>query len=402
MGSDSDRTKVFLSYRRSDTQHVAGRFADKLDDRFAVFMDIDTIPPGVDFTDYVRRAVGSCDVLLAFIGERWAEITDESGRRRLDDPADWVAEEIRTALSREVRVIPVLVDGAGLPDPAALPESLRPLTSRQTLPLRHASFSADAARLITAMQTAASSGGVEPYATRWEAQPAPPPVQVVLAEPARRSTRPRRSVIIGTSVALALIMILVGWLVVKPNTATQATSPPGVEGTPLGTTPSSPAASSPPPVRGPARTVAQLRALVPAALAPTCRKVTPEAEVLRAALQAAVQCVPAAGSRAPKYLFYFSYSDSAAAARAFAAYYGSTALPPGTCTETDGELQYDTQGGRPVTGTLRCYTDSDTAGVFAWTADQLAIVGSIADPQQTFAELKQFWELAGPITADGN
>jgi hypothetical protein len=149
--------KLFVSYRRADTQHVAGRFADKVSDRFQVFMDIDAIPPGVDFTDYVRRAVGSCDVLLAFIGDRWTEAVDAAGHRRLDDPADWVAEEIRTALTRDVRVIPVLVDGATLPDPELLPASLRPLTTRQALPLRHASFSADAARLITAVQAAAAT-----------------------------------------------------------------------------------------------------------------------------------------------------------------------------------------------------------------------------------------------------
>ena len=73
------RVRVFLSYRRADTQHVAGRAGDKLGELFELFMDIDTIPPGVDFTDYVRRAVSSCDVLLAFIGDRWLDLVDESG-----------------------------------------------------------------------------------------------------------------------------------------------------------------------------------------------------------------------------------------------------------------------------------------------------------------------------------
>ena len=94
--------RVFLSYRRADTQHVAGRAGDKLQDLFELFMDIDTIPPGVDFADYVRRAVGSCDVLLAFIGDHWLKLTDDGGRRRIDDPIDWVAEEIRVALWEEI------------------------------------------------------------------------------------------------------------------------------------------------------------------------------------------------------------------------------------------------------------------------------------------------------------
>ena len=75
----AEKIKVFLSYRRADTQHVAGRAGDRLSELFELFMDIDTIPPGVDFTDYVRRAVGNCDVLLAFIGDRWTTLTDEQG-----------------------------------------------------------------------------------------------------------------------------------------------------------------------------------------------------------------------------------------------------------------------------------------------------------------------------------
>jgi hypothetical protein len=85
----TEQVKVFLSYRRADTQHVAGRAADRLGDRYELFMDMDTIPPGVDFTDYVRRAVGNCDVLLAFIGEQWLTLTDRTGGRRIDDPQDW-------------------------------------------------------------------------------------------------------------------------------------------------------------------------------------------------------------------------------------------------------------------------------------------------------------------------
>ena len=109
MTAVTGRVRVFLSYRRADTQHVAGRAGDKLGELFELFMDIDTIPPGVDFTDYVRRAVGSCDVLLAFIGDRWVSLTDNQGRRRIDDPTDWVVEEISVALKRGVRVIPVPV-----------------------------------------------------------------------------------------------------------------------------------------------------------------------------------------------------------------------------------------------------------------------------------------------------
>jgi hypothetical protein len=74
-----------------------------------VFKDVDNIEPGEDFVERITAAVGSCDVLLALIGPRWLTITDENGQRRLDNPEDYVRLEIETALTRNVRVIPILV-----------------------------------------------------------------------------------------------------------------------------------------------------------------------------------------------------------------------------------------------------------------------------------------------------
>jgi hypothetical protein len=132
---------------------VAGRLGDRLSARFdRVFMDIDTIEPGVDFTEVIRQAVDECDVLLALIGDHWVSAVDERGRRRLDDPNDWIVEEIKVALRRGIRVIPVLVDGARMPSRDQLPEVLAPLARRQALTVRHESFSSDAARLIAAIE----------------------------------------------------------------------------------------------------------------------------------------------------------------------------------------------------------------------------------------------------------
>jgi len=72
---------------------------------------VDSIELGDDFVEMITRAVGSCDVLLALIGDQWLTITDEDGRRRVDDPNDFVRVEIEAALTRNVRVIPILVDG---------------------------------------------------------------------------------------------------------------------------------------------------------------------------------------------------------------------------------------------------------------------------------------------------
>lgn len=388
--------KVFVSYRRADTQHVAGRFADKVDDRFQVFMDIDAIPPGVDFTDYVRRAVGSCDVLLAFIGDRWVTTADESGRRRLDDPADWVAEEIRTALARNVRVIPVLVDGAALPDPELLPMSLRPLTTRQALPLRHSSFSADAARLITAVQAAAAQPD-DPagYGPRWEATPPPPAVQVVLAAPAR-SRRPGRLVMwLAMAVAAVTLLVAVGLLIGRDGDAAAGAGAPHATATPPDST-----ATPDPPAARPVGSSDELRQVVPAPLRASCRELAPDAEALRESLRAAVQCTPSASTRSPRYVFYFAYRDLGAAERAFRSYYASAPLPAGDCRRSAAELRYEQQGGRPATGTLVCYADGDGLRVVAWTNEQHALVVSAADRDLSFAQLQSWWELAGPLPVD--
>src|SRR5215472_12214630 len=118
---------IFVSYRRQDSSHLAGRLYDRLADRFGegqVFMDVDTIHPGIDFAEEVNRAVAACKVLVAVIGPNWLTATDERGRRRLDAPDDFVRLEIEAALARGVRIIPVLAQDATMPRQAELPESL--------------------------------------------------------------------------------------------------------------------------------------------------------------------------------------------------------------------------------------------------------------------------------------
>src|SRR6266542_2357628 len=81
--------RIFISYRREETAYPAGWLFDRLADRFGggqVFKDVDSIQLGDDFVEVITTAVASCDVLLALIGDEWLTITDEHGRRRLDDP----------------------------------------------------------------------------------------------------------------------------------------------------------------------------------------------------------------------------------------------------------------------------------------------------------------------------
>jgi len=127
---------IFISYRRDDAKHAAGRLVDRLGRTFTsdqLFLDIDNIEPGVDFKKVLSDKVQACDVLLAVIGPGWVASTDGKGARRLDSPKDFVRIEIEAALARDVRVIPVLVDGARMPDEDDLPETLRPLVFRNAV-----------------------------------------------------------------------------------------------------------------------------------------------------------------------------------------------------------------------------------------------------------------------------
>lgn len=142
---------VFISYRRQDEPNFAGRLYDRLVGRFgrsSVFMDVDSIELGLDFTQVIDRFLAQCQVVVVVIGRNWLDVQDARGRRRLDDPNDFVRLEIESALRREVRVIPILVEGAQVPDATALPPTLEPLARRNGVEMSHARFGSDTDRLI--------------------------------------------------------------------------------------------------------------------------------------------------------------------------------------------------------------------------------------------------------------
>jgi hypothetical protein len=151
MSSVRARGGIFISYRRAETAAQADRLYDNLCARFGidrVFKDDYSITAGVDFAARIVEDLAGCNVMLALIGRDWPVVTDRNGRKRLENPDDWVRLEIETALQRDIRVIPVLVDGATLPQADDLPPSLRPLIRRQASKLRHGSFEPDVERLI--------------------------------------------------------------------------------------------------------------------------------------------------------------------------------------------------------------------------------------------------------------
>ncbi len=148
--------RVFISYRREETAYAAISLFDRLADRFGrsqIFKDIDSIQLGDDFVEVITTAVGSCDVLLALIGDQWLTITDEQGRARLDNPDDFVRLEIEAALNRNIRVIPILVEGARMPRPDQLPPSLAKLVRRNALELNPGHFDFDTSRLLKVLDT---------------------------------------------------------------------------------------------------------------------------------------------------------------------------------------------------------------------------------------------------------
>ena len=146
--------KIFISYRRSDSQWPADRLKQALAGHVAdpvrdIFMDVDNIPLGVNFVDYLDSQVKQCDVLLAIIGHGWLNATRPGeGVRRLDDPQDIVRTEIAIALRRGIPVVPVLLDDVDMPPASALPDELRELARRNGVEVRRTSFDSDAARLI--------------------------------------------------------------------------------------------------------------------------------------------------------------------------------------------------------------------------------------------------------------
>lgn len=141
---------VFISYRRDDSAAHARLINNELSQRFDVFMDVDDIGWGDDFAQVIDEHIARADVVVVVIGPHWARLIEE--RARGDD---WVRHEVKAALARRardgIRVLPVLVGGAGLPReplPADI-DALRRLDARE---LRDRALRDDMARLVEAVQ----------------------------------------------------------------------------------------------------------------------------------------------------------------------------------------------------------------------------------------------------------
>jgi len=207
--------QIFISYRRDDAAGYARAVHEELVRAFGaerVFIDVDDINAGQPFSEIIQRSVGDSAVLLALIGKRWRGDRDDA-MPRLFEADDFVRQEVAAALAKGLRVIPVLLDGVAMPEPAQLPPDLKALAGRNALELDNARFAADMERLVRELRSALGERGTAAAAPRaasprtgwwigiaalvalaaigtwWQSQRTPAPVPSARVEPAPAAAR---------------------------------------------------------------------------------------------------------------------------------------------------------------------------------------------------------------------
>jgi TIR domain-containing protein len=143
---------VFINYRGEDSRSYGALLYTELTRQFGdehVFLDAESIPAGADHARELVGRVRSARMLLAVIGPRWLSATDPTGRRRIDDPTDWIRRELAEAFTAGVRIIPVLTDQAELPGDTDLPADIAALSRCQYRRLRYREPHADLSRIVT-------------------------------------------------------------------------------------------------------------------------------------------------------------------------------------------------------------------------------------------------------------
>jgi tetratricopeptide (TPR) repeat protein len=143
---------VFINYRGEDSYSYGALLYTELVRQFGqdrVFLDCVSIPAGADFVVELLTRLRSAPALLAVIGPHWLTATDTAGRRRIDNPEDWIRRELAAAFAGGVRVIPVLTEQIAMPAETDLPADIAPLSRCQYRRLRHHDPIADLARIVT-------------------------------------------------------------------------------------------------------------------------------------------------------------------------------------------------------------------------------------------------------------
>jgi hypothetical protein len=141
--------ELFVAYRRADAPGHAGRVGEGLIGSFGpgqVFKDIEALEPGQDFVVTVRAMLQRAFCMVVIMGPHWAD------DRRLFDPDDLHREELRTALERNIHILPVLVDGARMPKEELVPEDVRPIVRRQAIEISDIRWDYDLQCTISAVE----------------------------------------------------------------------------------------------------------------------------------------------------------------------------------------------------------------------------------------------------------
>ncbi len=197
-------SNIFISYRREDSAGHTGRLFDRLREHFGkdhVFMDVAGIEPGVDFVEAIDQAVGSCDAFIVVIGKQWLNVTDAEGRRRIDNPEDFIRLELATALRRNIRVIPVLVQGAVAPSSGNLPEDLKKLSRLQAHEISDNRWDYDVGTLIETLEKVLKKEGVKDKEIKeGEVQPIPQPPP---------SRFPRWAIAVIAAIVIAIVVYVI-------------------------------------------------------------------------------------------------------------------------------------------------------------------------------------------------
>jgi TIR domain len=249
------RSKIFISYRRDDSDTDADFLSERLARHFGkqqIFVDKDAIPIGKDFIETVKLAVASCDALLAVIGKQWLMASDGQ-ERRLDDPNDIVRFEIASALCRDVLVIPILVRGARMPRFEELPGDLKDLARRHAFEISRAHRREDVEQLIVEIEKALS--GQRAAKVRQPSTPA-------AAKSPSRGRAPQtpqintRLAVSLSAMTLMIVLLLSLWLLSRSNATivnnadqmpvpVSSMSPPSLESSPTPEQPQQEAPSKP-------------------------------------------------------------------------------------------------------------------------------------------------------------
>jgi hypothetical protein len=151
------QNRIFISYRRADAGGHAGRLYDYLKNYFGsdrLFFDVDTIQVGTNFEQKINTELDNSDAVLVLIGNQWLDIQDKNGNRRLDDPNDYVRLEVATALSRNIVVIPILLQGVQMPPENALPDVLCDLSRRNAIRINDDHWNSDCNLLAGVLKNA--------------------------------------------------------------------------------------------------------------------------------------------------------------------------------------------------------------------------------------------------------